>query len=871
MGKRTVLAGVGKIGCGAVDALMQRYCPGEEVFPMLFAAGETELGERTTEPDFVFSRVCSLESVVKAGDLLKAWRPRDERADRSLQLKSGSAAWSYELPASSRNLAAMMFAGFCAFGGREQLDAEIDRIADGYDGNGGGDECTVYMVASLFDGTGSGVFLPLSLYIARALHERGVKAKFRALLVTPRDMDSYGNEITKTAPHVNFHKALYELNEVMSGCTEGEFFLGTPDDGVTGQLYPMDTEWAADAGLFGRVYFANRQHSSGNFENMLADELWALMSGVFDGVVQDSKDGRCCFLATSAVEFPVWSAAEYISGQIALDREKKWFGMDVQTDEQDADRTLLQSTPTAKAAPVWVDEYLDLVEARARGGHEGSRDNENGDGFGLLSDEAAQLLGGDLCHRPLDGRKKKQDKQARLAELAEQCRGKLKAFSEELGARFADDVIAVRDSFLSYDNESEGKSRDTVALADVLQLEAWDFPASLGRLELLMSGVEKRLGSMKPGSLALVRGESTKAYLTRVTELPLPDALKAPEWETAVSGGANKKCCEALAGLLKDAGSAVSEAWEGRRAAAAIVLLGAALDRMKTAFERLISEGRSMVEDREREHAGLLEARKNSGWDTTYVGIDSGSISEMCKAARQELSGLATDRSITAIAALLCEAGDLEHLPPLSGELNTVLCRGAADESRQLYNAWLESETWREVRRGGIVAMAGDARQVAEAVSMAECRAQPRVEMYTKPGSPERLRYASFALFSPETAEYIARISGPEDGGDCADVKAALETFMQLGGCSESGALVSDGMAPERIVCVSCVDSIRMSAMTDISETSVNAAWYHRYLRLSERFEECDLWTAFGYAVFSGKRGDPPGFEPKTGSKEKLC
>lgn len=216
MSRHILLVGIGQTGGSVAESFTKKM----NIDSFVVNALAVDTDQRTLDGLDVESKIAmvderSLDAVAdKLGpDELKNWFPCSEddcgaEFIKSLRMNVGANQWRMKA-----------FLSFCAFMGdaaeRARLDGALAEAVEKYRSDEGGEPIEIYTVASLAGGTGSALFLPLSLYIKRYLSLAGCAvANSHAMLTMPDIYENcYGSE-QRIKSYANAYAALRELNAV---------------------------------------------------------------------------------------------------------------------------------------------------------------------------------------------------------------------------------------------------------------------------------------------------------------------------------------------------------------------------------------------------------------------------------------------------------------------------------------------------------------------------------------------------------------------------------------------------------------------------------------------------------------------------------
>ena len=332
MGKDVLLIGIGQTGCTVAELFSHKMnSDGLSVTCMAMDTDESVNQYSQGVHPFPMTDEGVLDSVVEAlgSENVKDWFPCDWMADctdfaKTLRMNAGANQW--------RMKAYLSFASFMSKQKYvDRLHAVLDAFYDALEDESVPD---VYVVASLAGGTGSALFLPVSMYIKKYVEEKGSdKGTFRAILVMPDVYeDSYCAE-QRVKAYANAYAALREYHAVLlcanseENAQKGEkhppisFRIGS-EDGAFGLLFDSERpEYCVPASNpFDNVYLFERVpgvNSVGAHAEIIADILVSLCKcpAVVDANSVTSKASDAIFGGFSflKVTYPLDSTVQYIA------------------------------------------------------------------------------------------------------------------------------------------------------------------------------------------------------------------------------------------------------------------------------------------------------------------------------------------------------------------------------------------------------------------------------------------------------------------------------------------------------------------------------------------------------------------------------
>ena len=267
-----------------------------------------------------------------------------------------------------------------AMNGRQRniLEQAIEKLADKTNPS---IDIDIYTVASLAGGTGSGSFIPLTLYVKKLIREKfGEKTTIhaRALLACPDIYEGKqsGDRTNITSIYANAYAILRELNAInqvvyglnkadydsgknetaSAGRTPVRFCLGTKDSPV-GVLFDSQDPayWTPEAAPFERVCMMEKIVNVSSIiahDEALANTLYSLIctkaGGELDSIWSNEEKKRanetghnCMFagIGSSEIHYPIDEMLEYFAWRKTQDdAEGAWLVLHNATETQIADK-----------------------------------------------------------------------------------------------------------------------------------------------------------------------------------------------------------------------------------------------------------------------------------------------------------------------------------------------------------------------------------------------------------------------------------------------------------------------------------------------------------------------------------------------------
>ncbi len=299
------------------------------------------------------------------------WFPTDPQFDTN-NISIGAGQW--------RKQSYLAFLNAMAGKQKNNLDRALERLADKTNPSISID---IYTVASLAGGTGSGSFIPLTLYVKKRLREMfGEKTTIhaRAMLACPDIYEGKQNDpLNITSIYANAYAILRELNAINQvvyglnkadyddgvgevarrGRTPVRFRLGNEDSPVGVLFDSQDPRFhTPEAAPFERVCMMEKIVNVSSIiahDEALANSLYSLIctkaGGELDGIWSNeekkraNETGHNCMYAgigSAEIQYPVDELMEYFAWRKTRDdAEGAWLTLHTATEEQIAEKRKL--------------------------------------------------------------------------------------------------------------------------------------------------------------------------------------------------------------------------------------------------------------------------------------------------------------------------------------------------------------------------------------------------------------------------------------------------------------------------------------------------------------------------------------------------
>ncbi len=243
MKKQILMIGIGQMGCSVADRFAHAAQSDSDTVHVL--AVDTDA---RTEESVFHAPLISMAQPCKLGEILatldtrsvQAWFPCDRENDcveyfETLSMYEGANQW--------RMKALLAFNYFLSKPKTaDLLHQQLDALLSAFDEADEEREVSIFVTASLAGGTGSGLFIPLILYIKRYLLSHGVNTvSATALLALPDICEELLTPEQRIKARANAYASMRELNAMnriaIGDTAVGTLRIGHSDDPYFGLLY----------------------------------------------------------------------------------------------------------------------------------------------------------------------------------------------------------------------------------------------------------------------------------------------------------------------------------------------------------------------------------------------------------------------------------------------------------------------------------------------------------------------------------------------------------------------------------------------------------------------------------------------------------
>lgn len=354
-----LILGIGGTGSHAVDLLYAKieeigHSTNSRVKAIVFDTDEADIGKVKNATIIPLADHCTIATVVDRfdGEVLEDWFPCYFGEDAAKRGKVDGTNYRNQDMATGANQ--WRKKSFLAFNNLMLDDRRRSRFENAMRelvAEGGQDGLyEIFTVASIAGGTGSGSFIPITLYAKKFLREQcHVEARTHAMLACP---DIYvpclHDEAQETKVYANAYAILKELNamnQVAFGynrqAKNGEhkapirFRLGHPNDRGIGVLFDASDEkyWDTAYVPFNKIYLLDRMNGLNSVtahDNVMASALYSLICtdiglafATRDNNMatrqseSDRRNSVYASIAASELVYPVESIVEYLASKKA--------------------------------------------------------------------------------------------------------------------------------------------------------------------------------------------------------------------------------------------------------------------------------------------------------------------------------------------------------------------------------------------------------------------------------------------------------------------------------------------------------------------------------------------------------------------------
>ena len=301
-----LIIGVGGTGSHAVDLLYSKieeigHLTNNRIRTIVFDTDEADIGKIQGATKIPLADHCTVGTAVDrlGNEQIEEWFPcwcGDEAEKRGKvdgtnyrgqDMATGANQWRKKSFLAFENL-------MLDSNRRRQFDQALDEF---YAAGGANGLYEIFTVASIAGGTGSGSFIPITLYARKYLREKcHVEPRTHAMLACPDIyIPSLQDETQETKVYANAYAILKELNamnQVAFGHNRARregaktapirFRLGHPDDRSVGVLFDAADEayWDATAVPFNKIYLLDKMsglNSVNAHDNVMASALYSLI------------------------------------------------------------------------------------------------------------------------------------------------------------------------------------------------------------------------------------------------------------------------------------------------------------------------------------------------------------------------------------------------------------------------------------------------------------------------------------------------------------------------------------------------------------------------------------------------------------------
>ncbi len=349
--KNILLIGVGGTGSRAVDIFFKKFQElgkhnDNHISALVFDTDAGDIKSISAALPVVMTDTASVGTICDrlGKEHLREWFPCDEPAIRSQEMLRGASQWR------KKSYLAFMNLMNKPLGRANFIKALENMVAN----PGGG--CEIYVISSVAGGTGSGSFIPISLFAKRYLRQKlGKDPIVNAMIALPEIYADSQTPENRVKIYANAYAILRELNAinlVARNYNEGrsaqkkapiKFRIGHPDEPNMGVLFDASDKrfWTPEAAPFSQVFLLDRipgLNSIMAHDMVLANSLYAILctdiGSEFDSefsnheLLRSQNNGSNAVYAgisTSQLRFPKESVLNYLAHKKTLDAcDSEW-------------------------------------------------------------------------------------------------------------------------------------------------------------------------------------------------------------------------------------------------------------------------------------------------------------------------------------------------------------------------------------------------------------------------------------------------------------------------------------------------------------------------------------------------------------------
>ncbi len=323
MSKRILLLGIGQFGADVAETYARSmHSENENVFTLAVDTDPRIENECKCTPYISLSHPCKLSDVLDNIDttVLKEYFPCDRANDyveyiESLYMNDSSNGW--------RMKALLSLTYFLSQEKqKERLEEELQKLIEGSDS---ASEFEIYTAASLAGGTGSGLLVPLTLYIKNYIERQTGKHPQATALLAMTDICEElltGEQLIKA--RANAYATLREINAMnltaLKTADNINFKIGSDDNPYLGKIYSSDD--ADNEMPFKKVFLFRRApgvHSVIYHVGLVADSFKTLctLPDFTEGTISD--DAVFGGISMTKTVYPARSIISYIANALIYD------------------------------------------------------------------------------------------------------------------------------------------------------------------------------------------------------------------------------------------------------------------------------------------------------------------------------------------------------------------------------------------------------------------------------------------------------------------------------------------------------------------------------------------------------------------------
>lgn len=763
---------------------------------------------------------------------------------------------------------------------RDALDAKLNEIMDTEEET----ETEVYTVASLAGGTGAALFMPISLYIARAFRQKGRCARFFALLTAPGILPAHADAVQQIKENANAYAALRELSAAMACQSDGPaavpFRLGRKGDPYFGLLFPQ-TDSGTVQRPFARVYLMDKRpgvSTADAYISLTGEVLEALCVGA--GVPkEETEDGQAepyVGISLSELIYPLESISDYAAGKRVWEQNEKWIPLFAHADA--AARGTRDRIPYAfhflealaeKSEDIGIlfpalrltgrdetDYDRDMSGQILAALHAACRYEEEKKTQDVFAEEKESLSAHTFRFPFFAGAKAKREKRAAFSHLLSSVVSRYETISDTCASSFAEAVSAALDA------------QERAVFSDAFLPASLPPLAAMIRLCSLRVAVEDALRDAKIRRPGL--GEEEKAYLRDLagcfafsaqvySAFGEDEKIYTLSWNEGEYENGDRdpdKDSPAVLSQLEKGLLPVYTEWEKMRFSASLALLAVRLDERIAGYASFLSAMAHEQEEQKEELVYLKQSKSTGSGFVFYVGAGAESKEKTAASYLQEnpvAEAATADPEIGgAVRTAIAEKRTGRE------EMRALARKAFAGQTEKEAAAFFASETYKALAEKDMLSFLTEENGPALLADFlgAALPLLPMEEGRLHNGHAPGTRFSTL-LLPPEKVKTAQWETGvPEDAEEKtqnAQKQAYLTALFTRAACFDAGFTLDVPLRAHRLRAVGCRTDFVPADLSSAGECGRNAAWYVDYLKAEANSQKYStaMWCPYSSIAFS--------------------